>query len=270
MRFSWRRRPGARSPDGTMTLVEHLYELRSRLFKASLAIVLGMILGYLLSDPVLHFLNSPYCSRYANKCKFTAQSPIDPFVLKLKVSLYIGIITASPIWLYQLWAFIAPALHRREKKWAYGFAGVGFPLFVAGALLAHLVIDKGLAFLLPDNSQYSVDVNINGYFDFVTGMLLVFGVAFEFPLLIFILNLAGVVTGKRLLAWWRMAVFLTFAFTAIVTPTPDPFGMTALAIPMCLLYFAACGAALIHDRSKARAAAKAVEQNPADDEASAL
>ncbi len=269
--FTRQREKPVLSADGSMSLLEHLYELRNRLFKAALAIVIAMIIGYLVSDPVLHFLNAPYCGRYgADKCRFTAQSPIDPFVLKLKVSLYIGIIISCPVWLYQLWAFIAPGLHRREKRWAYGFAAVGAPLFLMGAILAHFVVDKGLNFLLPANSQYDVDVNISGYFDFVTGMLLVFGVAFEFPLIIFVLNLAHIATAKRLFGWWRIAVLLIFVFTAVVTPTPDPFGMTALALPMCVLYFAACGAAAFNDHRRARAAAKHEQAQPSDDEASLL
>jgi len=221
---------------------------------------------------VFNFLNAPYCDRFgADKCKFVAQSPIDPFLLKLKIGLYVGIILSSPVWLYQLWSFITPGLHRHEKRWAYSFVAVAVPLFVSGAVLAHFVVSKGLNFLLPSqDSQFSVDLNISGYFDFVTGMLLVFGVAFEFPLIVVMLNLAGVVSARRLLGWWRMAVFLIFVFTAVVTPTPDPFGMTVLAIPMCGLYFAAVGASFLNEKRRARAALLAEHEAIHDDEASEL
>lgn len=238
-----------------MSLRDHLRELRNRLIKAMLAILIGLVIGLIVAEPVQDFINAPYCDRFAEKCKFTAQSPVEPFLLTLKVGLYVGILLASPFWLYQLWAFIAPGLYRREKRWAYIFAAVATPLFLAGAILAHFVVSKGLSFLLPsDQSPYDVDVNISGYFDFVTGMLLIFGAAFEFPLIVFMLNLAGVASAKKLLSWWRIVVFLIFVFTAIVTPTPDPFGMTALAIPMSILYFMAVGAAFLNDRRRARRA----------------
>jgi sec-independent protein translocase protein TatC len=258
-----------------MTLVEHLLELRDRLFKASLALVLGMVVGLFLAEFVLDFLTDPYCSKLpvtdSGKCKFVTQSPIDYWLLKLKIGLYVGMILSSPVWLFQLWAFITPGLHRNEKRWSYTFVAVAVPLFVAGAVLAHFVVAKGLDFLMPgEDSPYTLDLGLVGYVDFVTGMLLIFGVAFEFPLVVFMLNMAGVVSAKRLLGWWRIAVFLIFCFTAVVTPTPDPFGMTALAIPMCLLYFAAVGAAFLNEKRRARA--RLAEDYAAlhDDEASAL
>ena len=257
-----------------MTLLEHLFELRDRLFKASVALVIGMVVGVYFAQEVLDFLTEPYCGRYAEgKCPFNAQSPVDPFLLNLKVGLYLGIIASSPVWLYQLWSFITPGLHRNEKRWSYGFVAVAVPLFLAGAVLAHFVVAKGLEFLLPedgDGSSFTIDLNINGYFDFVTGMLLIFGVAFEFPLIVFMLNLAGVVSAKRLLSWWRIAVFMIFVFTAFVTPTPDPFGMTILAIPMCLLYFVAVGASFLNEKRRAKAALSSEFGAVGDDEASEL
>ncbi len=119
-------------------------------------------------------------------------------------------------------------------------------------------------------AKYTIDLDIVGYFDFVTGMLLIFGVAFEFPLIVFMLNLAGVVSAKRLLGWWRPAIFLIFVFTAFVTPTPDPFGMTILAIPMCLLYFAAVGASFLNEKRRAKALASSEFGAIGDDEASEL
>lgn len=256
------------NPQGVMPLREHIRELRNRLFKAIIAITVGMIAGWFLSDPVLEFVNKPYCDRFEGACRFTAQSPIEPFILQLKVALYVGVLLASPLWLYQLWAFVAPGLHKREKKWTYAFVAAATPLFLAGAVLAHFVVAKGLDFFL-DSNDFDVDVNISGYFDFVTGMLLIFGIAFEFPLVIFMLNLAGVASARKLLSWWRSVILMVFVFTAIVTPTPDPFGMTALAIPMIVLYFAAVGAAFINDGVRRRRAAKAQAEVP-DDEASPL
>lgn len=263
-----------RATDGSMTLIEHLLELRDRLFKASLALVVGMIAGIAVAGPVLEFLTDPYCSEYgtaAEGCGFFAQSPIDFWLLKLKIGLYLGMILSSPVWLYQLWSFITPGLHHNEKRWAYSFVSAAVPLFVAGAVLAHFVVAKGLEFLLPDKgSKFELDLGIVGYVDFVTGMLMIFGVAFEFPLVVFMLNLAGVVSAKRLLGWWRIAVFLIFVFTAVVTPTPDPFGMTALAIPMCGLYFAAVGASFLNEKRRAKRALAEQHESLHDDETSEL
>jgi sec-independent protein translocase protein TatC len=258
-----------------MTLLEHLLELRDRLFKASLALVIGLIAALFIAEPVLKIITAPYChgiGQLANgQCNFNITSPADYFLLKLKVGLYLGIIGSSPVWLYQLWSFITPGLHRNEKRWAYGFISVAAPLFATGAVLANFVVAKGLEFLLPSaGDEFKLQLSIVGYVDFVTGMIMVFGVGFEFPLIVFMLNLAGVVSARRLLGWWRIAVFLIFVFCAIVTPTPDPFGMTILAVPMCLLYFAAVGAAFFNDRRRERARLASEFESLHDDEASPL
>ncbi|GAA3289096.1 twin-arginine translocase subunit TatC [Dactylosporangium vinaceum] len=250
-----------------MTLLEHLRELRTRLFRASIAIVLGMIVGYLLSNHVLQILQDPYCQlaekleRQATggglpvgwKCGFVALKVTDPLLLKLKISLWVGLIVSAPFWMYQLWAFVAPGLHRKERRWAYVFAGLAAPLFAAGAVLAFIVVSKGLEFLIGFiNPQTQIMLEAMSYVDFVTGMMLVFGVAFEFPLGIMLANIAGIATGKRLLGWWRIAVFIFFVFAAVATPTADPFGMTFLALAMSILYFAAVVFALVNDKRKGR------------------
>jgi sec-independent protein translocase protein TatC len=256
-----------RAADGSMTLMEHLRELRGRLFKAALGVLGGLIIGLFIASPVLDFLTKPYCDlRPGEKCDFIVNGPVDPFLLQLRVGLYIGLLLGAPIWLYQLWAFIAPGLHRRERRHTYVFAAIAGPLFFAGVLLAHLIVQKSLHFFLG-GGDFTVYVDVNGYYSFVTNMMLLFGAAFEFPLLIVMLNLVGMVTGKRLLGWWRQAVFLMFLFGAIVTPTPDPFGMSILALCMALLYFVAVGFALFNDKRKGRNAQYA---NVGDDEVSAL
>jgi len=251
-----------------MTLMEHLRELRSRLFKACLAILIGTVVGYVLSESVLDFIQHPYCSLMADKalkelggqplpanwkCPFVQLGATDYLVLKLKVSLWVGLIIAGPIWLYQLWAFIAPGLHRNERRWAYLFGGLAGPLFALGAYLSFLVVSEGLIFLLNmTGPDVSTTLEITRYVDFVTGMMLVFGLAFEFPLGVMLANIAGVVSGKKLLGWWRFAVFITFVFAAIATPTADPFGMSALALALSSLYFAAVGFAMFNDKRRGR------------------
>lgn len=248
-----------------MTLMEHLRELRTRLFRASLAILVGVIVGWLLSNRILEIIQHPYCQvalkQYVHahgngagfSCPFVNLKVTDPLLLKLKISLYAGLIVASPLWMYQLWAFVAPGLHRHERRWAYVFAGLAAPLFAAGSVLAFIVVSKGLEFLISFTATNNSNIlEAMSYVDFVTGMMLVFGVAFEFPLGIMLANIAGAVTGKRLLGWWRIAVFIFFVFAAIATPTADPFGMSFLAACMALLYFGAVIFALVNDRRRGR------------------
>lgn len=240
-----------------MSLIDHIRELRNRLFKASLAVVAGMVVGLFLAGRVVKFLTDPYCDFVREtdplgKCSFSQAVILEGFMVELKVALYIGLIIAAPVWIYQLWAFVAPGLHRRERRYSYLFAAIAAPLFGLGVVLAFVIVKRSLRFFLGLSDEYTSIVNIGGYFDFVTSMMMYFGIGFLFPLLVVGLNMAGVVSGKRLLGWWRVAVFLMFAFAAIVTPTPDPFNMSILAACMSLLYFGAVGFALLNDRRRGR------------------
>jgi sec-independent protein translocase protein TatC len=257
-----------RAAEGSMTLVEHIRELRTRLFRASLAIVAGFVVGFWLAEPVFHLLTQPYLHLNPD-AQFVQLQATAGFLLKLKLALWIGLIVASPIWLYQLWAFIAPGLHRHERRYAYIFVAIASPLFIGGAVLAYFVVEKGLAFLLEAGvTGVDVTLEVTAYVSFVTNIILIFGVAFEFPLLILMLNFVGVVSARRLLGWWRIVVFLFFAFSAVVTPTPDPFGMTALALCLSALYFVAVGVAFLNDRRRGRGAE--VYAGLSDDEMSPL
>ncbi|GAA1694736.1 twin-arginine translocase subunit TatC [Fodinicola feengrottensis] len=258
-----------------MPLIEHLLELRSRLFKACIGIVLGTIVSLVFVKQVLAFLERPYdqAARALGMKNPGLQilAPTDLLVLELKIALYVGLLIAAPIWLYQLWSFITPGLHKNERRWAYSFVAVASPLFFGGAVLAYFVISRGLEFLLPSgNSGIIANLELSKYIDFVTGMMVLFGCGFEFPLIVVMLNFAGLISARRLLSWWRVSIFVMFLFAAVVTPTPDPFGMTALALPMTALYFLAVGVAFAHDRRKAKAAAAAGFGNVSDDEASPI
>ncbi|MFJ6197499.1 twin-arginine translocase subunit TatC [Micromonospora sp. NPDC092111] len=278
MAFALRKRGPStfeRAADGSMTLMEHVRELRNRLFRASLAIVVGLIAGFWLAQPAFNLLKEPYCrlpgaTDALGECQqFLQLSPADGFILKLKLALWIGLIIGAPVWLYQLWAFIAPGLHRHERKWAYVFVSIAAPLFAAGALLAYLVVDKGLAFLMESGvTGLSTQLEVTRYISFVTNMILLFGVAFEFPLILLMLNFTGVASAKRLLSWWRAVIFICFAFAAIATPDPGPFGMTLLAAALSLLYFVAVGVAFINDRRRGRG--KDAYAGLSDDEVSPL
>ncbi|MCH7231536.1 twin-arginine translocase subunit TatC [Glycomyces sp. L485] len=249
-----------RAADGSMTLMEHLQDLRTRLVIAILVILVGTAVAMVFSKSVIEFLAQPYCSASGAPiedgeqalCNFTLNSPVSHIGLYLKVSLYMALVATSPIWLYQLWAFIAPGLHRNERKYAYMFIGIAAPLFLAGAVLAYFVVSHGLEFimLLQQDTGLQIALNLENYINFYLAVMLVFGLGFEFPLIMLMLNVMGIVTARKMLSWWRIVVFVSFLFTAIFTPTPDPFGMTALAICMLILYMGAVGIATINDKRR--------------------
>ncbi|MGK5440342.1 twin-arginine translocase subunit TatC [Micromonospora sp. URMC 105] len=278
MAFALRKRGPSdfqRAADGSMTLIEHIRELRNRLFRASLAILVGFGFGIWLATPVRELLSKPYCDLpqaadpETGLCKFVQLGVADVFLLNLKIGLWVGLIIAAPVWLYQLWAFIAPGLHRNERRYAYIFTALAAPLFAAGAVLAFFVTTKGLEFLLNvSGDDIATTLEVTRYISFVTNLILLFGVAFEFPLVVLMLNFAGLASARKLLSWWRVAVFVFFAFAAVVTPTPDPFGMTALALCLSALYFAAVGVAFINDKRRGRG--KEVYSGLSDDEVSPL
>ncbi len=258
-----------------MTLVEHIRELRDRLFKASLGVVFGLAIGWWQSKWAFHQLEAPYCKLMTKwdllvngDCQFQQLGAADGLMLRLKLALWIALIVAAPIWLYQLWAFIAPGLHRHERKWAYLFAGLAAPLFALGVALGFIMAGNGLEVLMDLGLAGPTTLEITKYTSFMTGMMLLFGVSFEFPLLLLMLNFAGVVTGRRMLGWWRIALFLSFAFAAMTTPDPGPFGMTVFALCLSLLYFIAVGVAMLNDKRVGRG--KEIYANVGDDETSSL
>jgi sec-independent protein translocase protein TatC len=250
-----------RASDGSMTLIEHVRELRSRLFIASIGLVVGLIVGFMVAKMVFNILDRPYCSLPSSQvfrdgryqCNFLVLGVGDSLGVRLKIALWIGLFIGSPVWLYQLWAFVAPGLHRHERKWAYIFVAIAAPLFVGGGVLAYFMIFHSLPWIMEAGVLgQPTQLELSSYLSFMTNMILLFGLGFEFPLLLMMLNFTGVVTGRKLLGWWRIVVFLCFAFAAIATPDPGPFGMTALAGAMSLLYFVAVAVAFINDRRKGR------------------
>lgn len=266
-----------RDPEGRMPLTEHIRELRTRLVRCTIAILLGAVVGYLIHTQVLDALSKPICEAKVRgitsnpDCAsgaLTMTGITSSIGLTFKVSLMVGLVLASPVWLYQLWAFIAPGLHKNEKRYGLGFVAAGVPLFLAGAGLCYLIFGQVVTVLLsflPKNAN--ANVPLDQYVNFFLRMILVFGASFEVPLLVVLLNFVGILSANRLKATWRYVTFAIFVFAAAAVPTGEPLGMLALAVPMCALFYGAIGIAVLNDR---RRAARDLNANLSPDEASSL
>ncbi len=201
----------------------------------------------------------------------TTSGPGGGLLLYLKVSALAAIVGTSPIWLYQIWAFILPGLHPRERKWTRVFGAIAGPLFLGGIVLGYLTLPKGLEILIGFNPDGVVNlIEFNDYLSFFSRTLLVFGIAFEIPVFVVLLNMAGVVSGKALGRYRPWIIVFTFIFAAVATPSADPFTMTFMAVPMVLLFFISEVIARANDRRRRRRRAAADLDDLDPDEAAAL
>ena len=246
------------SPDGRMALADHLRELRARLLRVALFLIVGTTIAWFYYDQLFALILRPYDEARHMLGGSVNTKPVitgaaAPMMLQLKISCLTAVVLGSPYWLYEIWAFILPGLHPHERRWSRLFAAVAGPLFVAGVLLGYYVLPKGLQVLLsftPANVQSLLE--FGDYFTFFTRMLLVFGIAFEIPLFVVLLNLAGVVSGRALSNYRPWIITSVFVFAAVATPSTDPVSMTVLAVPMSALFLVSEAVARLVDRRRGR------------------
>jgi sec-independent protein translocase protein TatC len=250
------------NPEGRMPLMDHIRELRNRVVKIALALGAGMVVGFVFFTPVWKVIDRPLCSaviRGHTGCntlgvnQLALDGPLDPFYLHVKVALVVGVILSSPLWLYQLWAFVAPGLYSREKRWSYIFLGSAVPLFLIGVTLAYWSLGRSMHYLLGLTPHGVANlIQVDQYMSFVMAMLLAFGLAFELPLLIVMLNLAGILTHERFRKWRRVMIFGVFLIAGMANPSPDPITMLILGGGCAVLVEVAEFIVWSNDRRRAR------------------
>jgi sec-independent protein translocase protein TatC len=269
-----------------MTLIEHLYELRHRVALAALAVVAGSILGVLWFQyrvgpvPSLgDLLTGPYCALPPNQrvtfaghaCALLQTQPFEGVMMRLKVGIAAGFVLTSPAWLYQVWAFITPGLYKKERKLALSFVLCGVVLFCAGAVMAYVVLPEALRVLSGfGGGSFVTALAATAYVSFMINLLIIFGVSFELPLLVVMLNRVGVLKYDKLKRWRRGMIFGLFVFAAFATPGQDPISMCALAGGLTLLLEVAIQIARVHDKRKARERVDEGWDGLDDDEASPM
>lgn len=251
-----------------MSLGQHLVELRKRLMISAIAIAVALVAGWLLSPWVWDMLRQPILALegQGRETVINYDDITGAFDTKVQISLFIAIIIASPVWLYQIWAFLAPGLTRREKLYGVGFLGAAVPLFLGGAFAGWYVLPnivKLLASFQADQDAFFLNARL--YLEFAIRLILAVGVGFVMPVFLVLLNFIGVLRGKSIIKSWRIALLVIILFAGITTPAADLMSMFLLAAPMVLLYFMAAGIALLHDRRVDKRAAKDLAEYGIDD-----
>jgi len=250
------------NPEARMALLDHLKELKNRLFKAAIGVILGTVVGFIVYQPLLEALIKPIKDlneKEGRAATLNFDGVASSFDLMVQVSVFLGVLLSSPVWIYQLWAFIVP-----ERRLALSFVAAAVPLFIGGVLLAWLVLPNAVRVLTdftPVGGSNFISAEI--YLAFVLRLLLAFGIAFLVPVVLVGLNLAGIVKGKQLIKSWRITIFLVCLFAAMAAPGADAMSMFYLAAPMLLLFFAAIGVCLLNDRRRERRAIKRAAETEA-------
>ena len=250
------------NPDGQMPLIDHLRELRNRVVKMALGLIAGMIVGFIFFTPIWHVIERPLCSaviRGQTGCnnlgvnQLVLDGPLDSFYLRVKVAVIAGVILSSPVWLYQIWAFVSPGLYSREKRWSYIFLGTAVPLFLTGVTLAYWSLGRSMHYLLGLTPEHVANlIQVDQYMSFVMTMMLAFGIAFLLPLFIVMLNMAGILTHERFRKWRRVMIFGVFLIAGMANPSPDPITMLILGGACAALVEVAEFIVWSNDRRRAR------------------
>lgn len=253
-------KPPPMPEDGNMTLFEHLRELRYRLIVIAISLLIGAIVAFIFHDPLFNLMMHPFKVAQEVLAVGHPDLRVEPviegvtssFTLVLKVCLIASIVATSPIWIYQIWAFIVPGLMAKEKKWTLTFLSAAVPLFLLGIVLAYVVIPKGIVVLIgfnPSEAEITNLLDVQNFLTFLIRVMVVFGLGFELPVFVLGLNFMGVVKAKQLSKARSFVILGCFAFGAIATPQTDPLSMLMLAVPMTVLYIAAEVIAHVHDRA---------------------
>jgi sec-independent protein translocase protein TatC len=254
-----------KTPDDTMSLTDHLRELRQRLVKSILAVVIGLTVVFSLWNPVKHFLLGPYrnlCAipRFGCTGDTLLFDPLQGIGTRMRVAGWGGLVLALPVILWQIWQFVTPALHKKEKRYAVPFIASSLVLFAMGAAIAYLTLEKALEFLVDwAGGEQTVAFTVDKYISLLTLMMLAFGIGFLFPVLLVFLQIVRAVKPKQLLLWWRQAIVIIVVVAAVITPSGDPYSLFALSIPMWIFYFAAIGIGYLIVRKKKDEVAAATE-----------
>jgi sec-independent protein translocase protein TatC len=233
-----RREKRPRTSDGRMPMLDHLAELRNRILISIVAVVIGGIIAFVFSNAIIDFLISFYRDALHNqKARLVNLSPVDGFVIRLKVATYGGIVLALPIWLYQLWRFVTPALDSREKRYAIPFVASAIVLFALGAFVAFLTLEPALKFLIQvGGSSQQAAYTSEKYLSLIALMIVAFGLSFEFPIVLVFLLIARMITTAQLRHARRWAAVGIVTFAAVITPSQDPYSLFFMAVPMYLFY----------------------------------
>ncbi|WOF22921.1 twin-arginine translocase subunit TatC [Microbacterium betulae] len=239
---------------GSMPLSEHLREARKRAVRAAVALAVGAVIGYLLSDQILDILRTPVAAiAESRQASLNYDSVTGAFDLRLKIALFAGVVLSSPVWLYQLFAFLTPGLTRREKRYTFGFLFAALPLFAAGCVAGFAMFPHMVELLTGFASEEdSTILQASYYFDFVMKIVVATGAAFVLPVFVVMLNFLGVISATTIARTWRVSVVAIVAFSAMVTPAADVLSMFLIAVPMTMLFAVACLIAHLHDRAAGR------------------
>ena len=247
------------NPQAQMALKEHLRELRNRLIKSAVATVLGAVLGFMAYEPFMQYITEPLqrLAESGRTATINYSSVGGSFNIMVEVAVVLGLIFASPVWLYQLWAFITPALHKNERRYALGFLAAAIPLFLGGCALAVTALPAAvyaLTAFTPEGGANFVEAGI--YLRFFLQLILTFGISCVVPVLLVGLNMLGLLSGRTVLKSWRIVVVVVLVIAAMAAPGPDPVTMLYLAIPLLVLFFVAVGLCLYLDRRRAKKQAR--------------